>query len=685
MVALLWRIALRNVLAHRVKSLIVGLIFALGAFVSVVGNALVDAMDRGMASSIIESLAGQLQIHARGGRDPFSIYGDEFAGMPDFGVITDFDKVATVIEAVPGVKGVLPMGSQIAMADGGNPLDRTLAALRAAVKAGDAPRIADLKAHVRSMLTIIIADLDAAQDLSTDQDLLKRLAEARQVREPAFWDTFDATPLDHLEVLENKVAPLLAQPGMLGIWFLGTDLDRFTQDFPRFKIVLGEPVPPHTRGFLFNHWVYEELIKHRAAWAFDKLTKAHARGVLIAHDPDLQVHVDLLAGQVRALTLQLGPLDAAAVTTALRTDLSAPDASLDDLLTRLLTVNDDTLLQHAEIFYRVIVPRIELYRLQVGDTLTLRTFTRTGYIRAVNLKIYGTFAFEGLEGSTITSQHNLMDLLSFRELFGSVTAESQAEVAALRSAAGITDVARQGAEDALFGGDAPLVAEGTGPALGEVAPMVIQRTAETTFTDHNIRHGMALHAAVLLNSSTPEAIAEGKAAVQKALDAAGLDINVLTWQEASGIVGQIVLMVRLVLLVVVSLLSIVALVIINNSVVMATMDRIREIGTLRAIGAQRTFIKQLFMTESLVLALVAGTVGALAGAAVVLWIHKVGLPATNEFTTFLYSGPALHPELTATHLIGGVLSVCVVGILATLYPAAVAARVTPVEAMSSRG
>ena len=46
------RLALRNVLAHRTKSIIVGIIFALGALVVVVGNALVDAMDVGMARSI---------------------------------------------------------------------------------------------------------------------------------------------------------------------------------------------------------------------------------------------------------------------------------------------------------------------------------------------------------------------------------------------------------------------------------------------------------------------------------------------------------------------------------------------------------------------------------------------------------------------------------------------------------
>ena len=687
MIALVWRIALRNLLAHRVKSLIVGFIFALGALVSVVGNALVDAMDRGMASSIIESLAGHLQIHAKGGKDPFSIYGDEFAGMPDFGVITDFAKVAAVIEKVPGVKAVIPMGSQIAMGDGGNPLDRKLAALRTAVKAGDTARIADLRAHVRSILEQVLGDLEASKEILDDAEMLARLAEAKQARSDAFWVGFDQNPLDALEFLENKVAPLLAQSGMLGIWFLGTDLDRFAQEFPRFKIVLGERVPPNTRGFLFNHWVYEEMIKHRAAWAFDKLAKAAKQGKPIAQTPDLQVHVDLLADQVRSLSLQLSPAAAARVRTGLQAALGlAADAPLDLALGTLLKIDDANLAKHKEIFYKVVAPEIELYQLHVGDTIALRSFTRTGYIRAVNLKIYGTFTFEGLEDSTITAQHNLMDLLSFRELFGHVTAESQAEVAQLQAAAGVKTLDRGQAEADLFGGDGPLEAVGAAaPATVPTEIIELQRQMDLAFTAAQVRDGMALHAAVLLEHGDPESILATQKSVQKALDDAGLGIAVLTWQEASGMVGQIVTMIRVVLFIVMSLLSIVALVIINNSVVMATMDRVREIGTLRAIGAHRAFIRRLFMTESLVLALVAGSVGALAGAGLVALMGQGGLPATNDFTNFLYSGPYLRPTLGVGHLVGAIFNVALVGLLATLYPAAVAARIKPVEAMAARG
>ncbi|MEZ4465910.1 MAG: hypothetical protein R3F43_15965 [bacterium] len=535
--ALIWRIALRNVLAHRVKSVIVGLIFGLGALVGVVGNALVDAMDRGMSRSIIESLAGHLQLHARGGKDPFSIYGDEFAGMPDFGVMPDFAAIQAVVEAVPGVKAVIPMGSQVAFGDGGNLLDRKLAALRAAVKVGDGAAGADLVAHIRRILDLVVADMSAARGLTTDADVEARLRDAEAARTDAFWADFEADPLAKLEVLENRVAPLLAQPGTLPIWFLGTDLDRFQASFPRFKVVLGGAVPPLTRGFLFNHGVYEEAVKHRAAWAFDKLVRAAGRGKRIADDAELQGHADVLRGQVRSLEQQLGPADQAVVAQALAEGLGGP-ATLRELLTRLVTVDDETLQARRDLFYAVVAPRIELYAVQVGDTITLRSFTQAGYARAINLKVYGTYTFEGLEDSTITSQHNLVDLLSFRELFGHASADSQAEIAKLRQVAGVQDVARGDAEADLFGGDGPLVAEGSAGAVLPAGTLTVQRAASTTFRPEEVNQGMALHAAVLLDAGDPAGVAAGKVAVQAALDAAHLPVEVQTWQEASGIVGR---------------------------------------------------------------------------------------------------------------------------------------------------
>src|SRR4029077_19659481 len=97
------------------------------------------------------------------------------------------------------------------------------------------------------------------------------------------------------------------------------------------------------------------------------------------------------------------------------------------------------------------VPSLELYRVRIGDVLTIKAFTRSGYVQSVNVPVYGTFQFQGLEKSTLAGALNLMDLVSFRELYGFMSGEKLAEIQALQKAAGAHEVSRENAESELFG------------------------------------------------------------------------------------------------------------------------------------------------------------------------------------------------------------------------------------------
>ena len=142
---------------------------------------------------------------------------------------------------------------------------------------------------------------------------------------------------------------------------------------------------------------------------------------------------------------------------------------------------------------------------------------------------------------------------------------------------------------------------------------------------------------------------------------------------------------RGVLLVSLLIIFLVSLIIVNNSMVMATMDRVGEIGTLRAIGAQRSLVVSLFMAETLLLGLFAGGLGAAAGAAIVGgWWGSVGIPAVTDVLVILFAGPRLYPTFTAMDLIFGLVAVVGVGLLSTLYPALLASRIQPVVAMQGK-
>ena len=143
-------------------------------------------------------------------------------------------------------------------------------------------------------------------------------------------------------------------------------------------------------------------------------------------------------------------------------------------------------------------------------------------------------------------------------------------------------------------------------------------------------------------------------------------------------------MFQVVLFVAVLVIFLVALVIINNALVMATLERVREIGTLRAVGAQRTLHPRH-----------AGRGGRddrpglrrarrRAGLPHRRWSLKVrGIPATTDILNFFFSGPRLHPFLNPAYVLGAIAIVLMVSTISSLYPAWLAMRISPRQAMGA--
>jgi len=105
---------------------------------------------------------------------------------------------------------------------------------------------------------------------------------------------------------------------------------------------------------------------------------------------------------------------------------------------------------------------------------------------------------------------------------------------------------------------------------------------------------------------------------------------------------------------------------------------------MRAIGAPRRFVVTMFLAETLTLGLVAGAVGALGAAGLVVVLGIQGIPAPHDVLVFLFGGPKLHPTFSSGHLAVGLAAVLTVSLASTLYPARIAARVRPIVAMQPR-
>lgn len=696
---LLLQIAFRNLFASRVKTAIVGGIILLGAILVVVGSSLVDSLNAGMARSIQGSLAGHLQLYRADSRDPLALYGG-MMGESELEPIEDFAAVKRVVSAVPGVKAVVPMGIDQAFVSSGNLVDQALERLRADVRARgagggwtpeDAARYAARKAHVRRIVALLHDELGQARAIakvpeSERAERDRQWADLERADSDAFWAGFDRAPLDALEFLENRIAPLQTEGTFTFIRYVGTDLDAFQQAFDRMVIVEGTPVPKGRRGVLLGKFYAEEYLKLRTARRLDKIKEARDRGRRIARDEELQRWVRENENQTREILLQLDPAQAERAAARLRAALGSEERDLQKLLVALLRTDDANFDARYRAFYAELAPLLKLYLFHVGDTVTIKAPARSGYMNSVNVKVYGLVAFRGLEKSNLASINSLVDLMTFRDLYGYVTAERAAEIRGIREEAGLAAVDAARAEDQLFGAGSEVVGEGRSSRI-EDAAVERPRTSDAdlfgrVYRQDEIDGGVALNAAVILRD--PRDLPAAAAAIQAAVDRAGLGLKVVDWKAAAGMVGQTITGLQIALYGGATILFAIALVVLNNAMVMAMLQRVKEIGTMRAIGAQRRFVLLMTLVESVAIGVAFGLAGAAVGAGIVRLVRAAGgIPTHNDQLQFLFSGPALLPRLGGTSLAVALGIVLLVSVLSGIYPAVLAMRITPIEAMSS--
>ncbi|MEU8330917.1 ABC transporter permease [Micromonospora sp. NPDC048839] len=105
-----------------------------------------------------------------------------------------------------------------------------------------------------------------------------------------------------------------------------------------------------------------------------------------------------------------------------------------------------------------------------------------------------------------------------------------------------------------------------------------------------------------------------------------------------------------------------------NTMVISVLERRREIGLRRALGANRGQIRVQFLTESVLLSVLGGTAGA-----------ALGVLATVGYAS--YQG--WPPTIPLTAVAGGIAGALLVGVAAGVYPSIRAVRLTPTEALST--
>jgi putative ABC transport system permease protein len=170
------------------------------------------------------------------------------------------------------------------------------------------------------------------------------------------------------------------------------------------------------------------------------------------------------------------------------------------------------------------------------------------------------------------------------------------------------------------------------------------------------------------------------ARLKQELIAGGFPVDLLHWQSLAIFYGQV----RLLYIGIFGFVGavLVVIVILSAAIVMtmAVSERTREIGTLRALGTRPSGIRNLFLAEGLVLAVVGCVAGALFAFVVRAVLNASGiiLPPPPGATT----GFPISVKLYPLAYVAGFLAMLVTMTAASFFPARRAARVSIVEALA---
>ncbi len=172
-------------------------------------------------------------------------------------------------------------------------------------------------------------------------------------------------------------------------------------------------------------------------------------------------------------------------------------------------------------------------------------------------------------------------------------------------------------------------------------------------------------------------------AVADALQSSGYQI--LTWQKMNDLIVQMEQFAGAYMVVLYLIVLGITATVVTNTLVMAVFERTREIGILSAIGMKGGRIMAQFLTEGFLIATGGVIGGMIFGGLLVAYFAKFGFYIGNFGLTGYLLGDTIYAYLTPQDTISLTIVTYIITLIASLYPAVLAARLEPVEALHGIG
>lgn len=161
-------------------------------------------------------------------------------------------------------------------------------------------------------------------------------------------------------------------------------------------------------------------------------------------------------------------------------------------------------------------------------------------------------------------------------------------------------------------------------------------------------------------------------AVADAIIAVYPEAQVITEEEILAMMDQIIGIINGVLLALSAISLVVGGLMIMSTMTMSVLERTREIGIMKSIGAKRSHVLTIFLTESFLISLIGGALGSLAAIGAILFL--------SSFMESSY-GFAMPYSFEPWIFITGMMLAVGIGLISGAYPSFQAANVKPVEAL----
>ena len=168
-------------------------------------------------------------------------------------------------------------------------------------------------------------------------------------------------------------------------------------------------------------------------------------------------------------------------------------------------------------------------------------------------------------------------------------------------------------------------------------------------------------------------------AVANAIKSGGYQVK--TWQQLNQLILDTETLANTYIVVLYLIVLAITATVIVNTLVMAVFERTREIGILSAVGMRSGRIMTMFFIESILLSILGIGIGIVLGTLLVAYTVNIGIYIGNFGFTGILFGERLMGGFSLQNSINLAIMALVVTLIASIYPAVLAARMEPVVAL----